>query len=76
MKINWKKSKGADGYQVKYKAKGGKWINESVSSPKKSIKLKGLKSKKSYQVKIRSFKKVSGQNFYSKWSKAKTVKVK
>ena len=32
--------------------------------------------KKKYYVRIRTYKKVSGKNYYSAWSKSKTVKTK
>ena len=42
---------------------------------KKSKKVKGLKAKKKYYVKVRTYKRISGTNYYSPWSKVKTVKV-
>ena len=36
----------------------------------------GLKSKKTYYVKIRSYKKVGKKKYYGAWSKVKKVKIK
>ena len=38
--------------------------------------VKGLKKGKKYYVRVRSYKKASGGNVYSSWSKAKPVKAK
>lgn len=41
-----------------------------------SKKIKNLKSKKRYYVKIRTYKSVGGEKYYSPWSKAKSVKTR
>ena len=41
-----------------------------------SKSIKKLKNKKTYYVRIRTYKTVSGKNFYSDWSAAKKVKTK
>ncbi len=38
--------------------------------------IKKLTSKKTYYVKVRAYKKVSGKTYYGAYCKAKTVKVK
>ena len=38
--------------------------------------VKGLKSRKKYYVKVRSYKEMYGKKVYSNFSKVKTVKVK
>ena len=43
---------------------------------KVSKKVTGLKGGKKYYVRIRTYKTVSGTNYYSSWSKAKTVTTK
>lgn len=75
--IKWKKVSGVSGYQVSYKIKGKAWKTKSFTGAKKtSAKISRLKSKKNYQVRIRSYKKVSGKKYYSSWSKVKKIKVK
>lgn len=41
-----------------------------------SKKIKNLKSKKKYFVRIRTYKTIGGENYYSPWSKAKSVKTR
>ena len=43
---------------------------------KVSKKVKKLKAKKKYYVKICTYKTVSGKKYYSPWSKVKTVRTK
>ena len=43
---------------------------------KTSTKVTGLKAKKKYYVRIRTYMKVKGTNYYSSWSKTKIKKTK
>ena len=43
---------------------------------KTSKKIKQLRSKKKYYVRIRTYLKTGGKTYYSAWSKTKTVKTK
>lgn len=78
--VKWKKqTKGTTGYQIQYSVKknfkGAKF--KTVNSNKKtSLTLKNLKSKKTYYVRVRTYKKTSGETKYSSWSTAKKVTVK
>ena len=77
--IYWKKDKTVSGYQIQYAAnkkmtKGKKTVK--VSKKKTSYTIKKLKSKRIYYVRIRSYKKVGGKTYYSKWSQIKKVMVK
>ena len=80
IKVTWKKVKGIKGYQIQYSTnnkfkKGNKTI--TVKSTKStSATIKKLKSKKTYYVRMRTYKVVNGKKVYSAWSKAKSVKVK
>ena len=80
IKVTWKKVKGIKGYQIQYSTnkkfkKGNKTI--TVKSTKStSATIKKLKSKKTYYVRMRTYKIVNGKKVYSAWSKAKSVKVK
>ena len=76
----WKKQKKSvrakfDGYQIRYcKAKkGSKYKYVTVKKTKKSKKIKGLKNGTKYYVQVRTFTKVKGTTFYSKWSDKKSV---
>ena len=68
------------GYQIQLATnskftKGKKSVTVSGYS-KVSKKVTGLKAKKTYYVRIRTYKTVSGTKYYSKWSAKKSVKTK
>ena len=76
----WKKQTAeTSGYQIEYATssnfKGSKTV--LVSSNKTTKKtISKLKKKKKYYVRIRTYKTVSGEKYYSSWSKVKTVTTK
>ena len=74
MTVTAKAQKGGVKYQYSYRLGKGKWVNKT--SKKASLKITKLKSKKKYQVRVRTFKKVGKTTYYGAWSTAKTVKVK
>lgn len=78
--VKWiKQTAQTAGYQIQYStsSKFAKpktvTITKNTSTSKAVTKLAG---KKKYYVRIRTYKKVSGKNYYSAWSKSKTVKTK
>lgn len=78
--VKWsKQTKGTTGYQIQYSLKKnfkGAKLKTVSSNKKTSVTLKSLKSKKTYYVRIRTYKKASGKTTYSSWSSAKKVKIK
>ena len=79
LKINWKRQKNIDGYnlQCALSKKFKKAKNTIIRDASKiSIVIKKLKSKKKYYVRIRSYKKINGKNIYSVWSKIIAKKTK
>ena len=66
--------KGGVKYQFQYRLGSGKWKSKISSATR--VTVKKLKSGKTYQVKVRAFKKVSGKTYNGAWSKVKKVKVK
>lgn len=79
--VVWKRDKKATGYQVQYslskKFAGSKSKVKTISKNKTTrLELKKLKRKKTYYVRIRSYKKAGSSKIYGSWSKAKPVKVK
>lgn len=78
--VKWKKNTAGNGYQIQYStskkfAKGNK--TKTISKNKTtSYTIKKLKKKKTYYVRIRTYKKVSGKTYYSEWSSMKKVKIK
>lgn len=79
LKLLWKKSKAADGYQIQVSAKISfaktKTINVN-NGRALGVKIKGLKAKKKYYVRIRSYVVSNGTKVYSKWSKVIAKKTK
>lgn len=73
--VKWSKNSSASGYQIKYTADPvSKTITVSgTSSVSKTIS--GLAKGKTCKVYIRAYKTVSGVNYYSAWSSAKSVKI-
>lgn len=75
----WKKVAGVSAYQVQIAAnkkfsKNKKTFKVSKKSTK--VKIKKLKAKKVYYLRVRSYKKVNGKKVYSKWSTVRKVKTK
>ncbi len=80
-KVTWKKVSNAKGYQVKYSTskKFTKKTSKTATVKKAtttSKTVKDLKKKKTYYVKVRSYKTVNGEKVYSDWSNVKKVKTK
>lgn len=79
LKVKWKWLVSQDGFQVQYATnrrftKNKKTVNTSAYTDKKTFK--GLKSKKTYYVRVRAYYKVSGKKYYGAWSNVKKCKVK
>ncbi len=80
-KVTWKKVSNAKGYQVKYSTskKFTKKTSKTATVKKAtttSKTVKDLKKKKTYYIKVRSYKTVNGKKVYSDWSNVKKVKTK
>lgn len=74
-----KKSSGVTGYQIQYSTsksfKNAK-IKTITSYKTTSYTIKKLSAKKTYYVRVRTYKTVDGKKFYSDWSSAKSKKTK
>ena len=77
--VYWNNDKSVTGYQIRIAR------NKTMTADRKTIKVsskrsvytvKKLRSKKTYYVRIRAYKKVNGKTYYSRWSVLKRVKVK
>ncbi len=70
----------ASGYQIQAatnsKFTKGKVTTTIEGKSKTSASVTSVKANKKYYVRIRSYKTVSGEKYYSAWSSAKTVKTK
>lgn len=78
--VNWKKKGKIDGYQIQYStfqdfSKGNKSVTVTKAKTTKKA-IKKLKNKKTYYIRIRTYKTVANQKVYSDWSNAKQVKTK
>ncbi len=84
--VRWKKQsmkmpdRRIDGYQIQL-ATNKRFTKQvrtvTVKGYKKSYKkIKRLKAKKRYYVRVRTFMKVNGQTYYSNWSTAKKIKTR
>lgn len=77
--VKWKKNAKASGYQVQYSTSSSftKKTTKTVSGASTLSKtISGLKSGKKYYVRVRSYKKVKGEKYYSAWSTVSSVTVK
>ena len=78
--IKWSKVKGASGYEIqvatdKYFKKNKKSILVKKQKTT-SAKIKKLKSKKKYYVRVRTYKVVGRKKVYSSWTNGKATKTK
>ena len=79
--VKWGKvAKEATGYEVMVATNKKFTQGKKTATIKKaatvSKKMTGLKAKKTYYVRVRTYKTVKGVKYYSAWSKVKSVKVK
>ena len=80
MTVKWKKQTSqTTGYEIQYSLKknfkGAKIVRVANNTTTKK-KIKKLKSKKQYYVRVRTYKTVNGTDFASYWSTSKKVKTK
>ncbi len=79
IKASWSKVKGASGYQVMwstYKNFSKNYKTKSVKAKYSSKTVTTAQSKKTYYVRVRAYKTISGKKVYSQWSNTKKVKTK
>lgn len=77
--VKWKKVSGAQKIEIQYsRDKSFKTGTKTkyANAKKKSFKIKGLKSKKKYYIRIRAYTSSGGAVHVSKWSAVKSVKAK
>ncbi len=77
--VKWKKVSDVTGYQIQYSTSKSFKSKKSVTvkgATKVSKTLSKLKKGKTYYIRIRAYKTVSGTKYYSEWSSKKSVKIK
>ena len=77
--IIWKKTGGNSGWQVQYSLNkkfrsGVRTVN--LKSRNTKLAVRNLKNRKKYYVRVRSYKKVGKQTWYSGWSSVKSVRIR
>ena len=73
--VKWNKNSGATGYQVYYKVGStGKTLTVENNSTLSAV-ISDLTKGNTYSVVVRSYKTVSGVNYYSGWSSVKKVTI-
>ena len=75
----WRKTGGNSGWQVQYSTNkkfrsGVRTVNLKANNTKLTVR--NLKNRKNYYVRVRSYKKVGKQTWYSGWSNVKCIKIK
>lgn len=79
LSLKWKKDKTVTGYEINISPKKNfksRTVSRKFKASQTSIAVAGFPSGKFHYVRIRSYKKVGGKNYYSSWSKVKKVKIK
>lgn len=80
IKATWKMVVSANGYEVQYssdkKFKKNKSTYKANANTSTGLTIRKLKSKKTYYLRIRSYRIIEGKKYYTPWSSAKTVKTK
>ena len=73
--VKWKKVSGVDGYELQMSRKAKKGFSQiaRLSAKKTSYTKKKLSKKKTYYFRVRAYKQVAGQYYYSAWSKVKKL---
>lgn len=78
LKVTWKKDSRASGYVI-YLASNSKFKKQKKYTVKKSSSKKtisNLKKKKTYYIRMRSYKTSGGKRIYSSYSKTRRIKIK
>jgi hypothetical protein len=72
-KITWSKVSGAKGYVLYYSTTGSKY-KKLITTTKRSYTHKNLTNGKKYYYKLKTYTKVKGKTYYSKYSNIKTIR--
>lgn len=77
LRVSWKKVSGATGYKVVLATNKKLTKNKRTFTVKKNkVKIKKLKSRKKYFLKVRAYKLANGKKYNGKWSKVVNKKTK
>ena len=68
LKITATKINKMDGYEIKYSTKSSMKNAKTIKSTSNKCNISNLGSKKRYYIQVRTYKKINGKVYYSKWS--------
>lgn len=71
--LKWKKSKGADGYEIYYSKDGGQFKKLATTKAKVLKKTVKIDSDITYRFKVRPYAVIDGKKVYGAWSKTISV---
>ena len=74
--VSWNKNEKADGYQVYRSTKKASGFKSIKTTIKTSLKNTSVKKGSKYFYKVRAYKTVGGEKFYSSWSNVASVTAK
>lgn len=74
--LSWKITSNASGYELQYATNKKFKSCKKKTSKKTKITVKGLKKKKTYFFRVRSYRWDGSKKVYGKWSSVKKVKIK
>ena len=74
--VSWNKNEKADGYQVYRSTKKASGFKSIKATVKTSLKNTSVKKGSKYFYKVRAYKAVGGEKFYSSWSNVASVTAK
>lgn len=75
IKVSYKQSIGASGYQIAYSTKRSTGYNK-VTTTDLSKTLNKLSDNKKYYIKVRAYKKIDGKKYYGPYTSIKEIKTK
>lgn len=64
------------GYKIQYGLKKNFKGAKTLTKKSGTVTIKKLKAKKTYYVRVQTYKKIAGKTYYGKWSGRKAVKIK
>lgn len=76
LNVSIKKASGVSGYEVEYSLKSNFKSSKKKATTTPTVTIKSLKAKKTYYVRVRTYKTVKGKKYYSSWSAYKYKKTK
>ncbi len=76
LKVSIKKASSVSGYEIQYSTSSKFKSYKKKTTSKTNYTIKSLTSKKTYYVRVRSYKTIGSKKFYSAWSTAKSKKTK